>query len=277
MPPLRYQDLDWNLLRQQAQLDKSWQPKGESDWDCRAAAFAKRTEKSLYTHSFFNLLKPEKDWSILDVGSGPGTLALPLAPMVKHITCIDFSANMLQILENRASKQHITNISTCKASWTDEWRQYGIRPHDVVIASRSLAVNDLRSALLRLSEFARKKVVITDRVHHGPFDPDAFAAVGRPLNTGPDYIYTLNLLYQLGQLATVDFIRIEENLHYASLDDAFSRYAWMFRDLSTTETNQLRKYIGSIAIKHEDGSFTLRGRHVPTWAYISWHPTASRI
>ena len=267
---------DWNLLWQQARHNKSWQSKGESDWDDRAAAFARRTETSAYTNAFISLLKPDPGWSILDVGSGPGTLAIPLSPMVRQITCLDFSVNMLKILETRATTLGLANIETRKGAWTDDWYQLNIRPHDVVIASRSLSVTDLGAALVRLTEFGLHKIVVTDRVGHGPFDPDAFAALGRPLNTGPDYIYTFNLLYQMGHLASVDFISLKEDQRYPSLDEAFARYAWMFRDLSVTEIDCLHRYVREIAAVHKDGSVTLHSRHVTTWAYISWHPALSR-
>lgn len=275
MQPSRYQDIDWSLLWRQAQTEKSWQSRGAADWDGRAAAFAQRTEPSSYTKTFLTLLKPDPDWSVLDVGSGPGTVALPLAGRVDEVTCIDFSANMLRILANRAEKEQLANIRTCNLSWTDDWRQHGIVPHDVAIASRSLAVPDLDAALRRLTEFALHKVAVTDRVGHGPFDPDAFAAIGRPLNAGPDYIFTVNLLYRMGHLATVDFIRLEETMHYRCLNEAASRYLWMFPDLTADETGRLHRYIRSISTLHENGSISLHCRHVPTWAFISWRPERS--
>lgn len=272
MPSPPHQPPDWNILWQQAREDKSWRSKGESDWDRRAAAFAEKTGESTYAQTFLTLLRPEPDWSVLDVGSGPGTLALPLAPLVRRVTCLDFSANMLAILQARAANQQLANISTCKGSWTDDWQGLGLGRHDVVIASRSLAVTDLGAALRRLTAFARRLVAVTDKVGHGPFDPEAFAAIGRPLNSGPDYLYTVNLLHQMGFLATVDFIRLEEVKPYPSLDQALARYAWMFPDLGATETEALRHYLHSIATIRADGSITLQSRHVPTWAYISWRP-----
>jgi len=275
MQPQRYQDIDWNLLWRQAQAEKSWQSKGASDWDARAVSFAQRTEQSPYTHAFLHLLHPDPDWSVLDVGSGPGTLALPLASRVKTVTCIDFSATMLKILADRAAEEQLANIRICPISWTDDWKQHGVAPHDLVIASRSLAVPDLDAALRRLTDFALHKVAVTDRVGYGPFDPDAFAAVGRPLNPGPDYIYTVNILYRMGYLASVDFIRLEETARYPSFDQAASRYLWMFRDLSATETKRLHRYLHSISVLHADGTVSLHCRHVPTWAFISWHPDRS--
>ncbi|WP_051554131.1 class I SAM-dependent methyltransferase [Desulfobulbus elongatus] len=276
MPLRRYQDINWNLLWQQAHAERSWHSKGATDWNERAASFARRTGQSVYADTFLALLKPEPAWSVLDVGSGPGTLALPLAAQVRAVTCIDFSTKMLHILADRARQSRLANITTFPLSWDDDWRGHGIVPHDLVIASRSLAVADLAAALRRLNEFAVHKVAVTDRVGSGPHDPDAFAAVGRPLDPGPDYIYTVNLLYQMGCPATIDFIRLEETARYRSLDEALSRYQWMFQDLDEHESTRLREYLRSIAASHGDGSISLHPRHVPTWAYISWHPDCSR-
>ncbi len=268
-----YENLDWNHLWQQAREQKSWQSKGEEDWDKKAPSFAKRTARSLYVRQFLKLLNPEKSWTVLDVGSGPGTIALPLATKVKHITCLDFSANMLQILKEQAIKQNLGNITTTKVSWENSWQNHGIAPHDIAIASRSLNVQDLRAGLARLSAYGLKKVVITDRVQHGPFDPLAFEATGRSLQAGPDYIYTVNLLYQMGYLATVDFIRLEEQLVYPSFEEALAGYTWMFRDLTEEEKKLLRQYVLSITTFEQDGSVVVQRRHVPTWAFISWEPS----
>ncbi|MDR2550615.1 MAG: class I SAM-dependent methyltransferase [Desulfobulbus sp.] len=266
----RYQDIDWSRLWRQAQADRSWQPRGVADWDERAVSFARRTGQSAYADAFLALLKPEPDWSVLDVGSGPGTLALPLAARVRTVTCIDFSAKMLAILADRADRARLNNIAALPLSWDDDWRARGLHPHDLVIASRSLAVADLGAALRRLNEFAAHRVAVTDRVGAGPHDPDAFAAVGRPLRPGPDYIFTVNILYQMGCLATVDFIRLEETARYRSLEQALARYHWMLPGLDTRENTRLQAYLLSISKNHDDGSISLHPRHVPTWAYISW-------
>jgi len=269
--PLRcYQDIDWNLLWQQAQTEQSRQARSASDWDERAPSFARRTGQSAYADAFLALLKPEADWSVLDVGSGPGTLALPLATRARTITCIDFSPKMLRILTDQAQQIGLDNISAFPLSWDDDWFRHGIMPHDLVIASRSLAVADLAATLRRLNEFARHKVAVTDRV-----GPDAFTAVGRPLRPGPDYIYTVNLLYQMGCLATVDFIRLEETVRHRSFEEALASYRWMFQDLDGRATERLHEYLRSIAVRHGDGSITLHPRHVPTWAFISWRTDMS--
>lgn len=192
----RCEDINWDILWEQAIKEKSWPAKNAADWNERAASFARRTEQSPYTETFLSKLNTQPSWSVLDLGS----------------------------------------------------------------------------ALRRLNAFAIHKVVVTDRVGHGPFDPDAYAAVGHPLRLGPDYIFTVNLLYRMGCLAKVDSIRLEEQSLYRSFDEAVCRYLWIFRELSHSETKRLHRYIRSIADLHENGSVSLHGRHVSTWAFISWHP-----
>lgn len=274
MTNIKVQDLDWGLLWQQANDKKKQRRKKAADWDRKANSFAQRTAHSVYTDKFLALLAPEPDWTVLDIGCGPGTLALPVAARTRQVTAIDFSENMLKILESRAAEQGLTNITTHRLSWDDDWQQQGIKPHDVAIASRSLAVPDLKKALTRLNSYATKRVCITDRVKHGPKDPDAFAAVGRELPAGPDYIYTVNLLYQMGILPTVDYIRLEERLEYPSFAEAVSSYSWMFQELNQREEERLKKYVQSITSSKKDGTVIVQRRYVPTWAYISWTPTS---
>lgn len=273
MANIQLQNLDWGLLWQQANNIKNKRRKEPEDWDKKADSFAKRTAHSIYTERFLELLAPNPDWSVLDIGCGPGTLALPMAACTRWVTAIDFSENMLKILDKRASQQNLNNISTRRLSWEDDWQRHGIKPHDVVIASRSLAVSDLKKALTRLNSYAIKRVCITDRVKHGPKDPDAFAAVGRELSEGPDYIYTINLLYQMGILPIIDYIRLEETLECRSFAEALSSYSWMFSNLNQNEEKRLKKYVQSICTIRKNGTVSVHRRYVPTWAYISWNPT----
>lgn len=272
MQKMQLKNIDWNILWKQAKSEKSWKSKGVADWDRKAESFSKRNAQSEYNNKFIRLLKPQKSWTLLDIGSGPGTLAIPLAKQVSHVTALDFSPKMLAILKQRASELGLKNISPRILSWEDDWNKKGITMHDVAIASRSLAVQDLRTALDKLNAFAFKAVYITDKVGHGPFDPAAFEAIGRELITGPDYIYTINLLYQMGIQAKVDFIHLNGQSTYPSLEDAVENNMWMFQNLTVDEKKRLKKYIQSITTTSHDGAVTVTRKHVPTWAFISWKP-----
>ena len=267
-------DIDWDLLRSRHPRGPRKQSSRE-DWDKKAVDFTARTQNSSYAHKFLSLMKPQKNWRVLDVGSGPGTLALPLASIVSHVSCLDFSQKMLDIVEDSARRAAITNISTHHLGWDDPWEQRGIAPHHIVIASRSLNLPALRPALEKLSRFACDQVFITDRVDSGPHDPTAFEAVGRKLTPGPDYIYTLNILHQMGFHARVDFIEAEPTSTYSSFKQAYQSYSWMFGAMDETEKVKLREYVTSLGQFHRDNSVTIQRNHRATWAFIHWRPRLS--
>jgi len=269
---IRYQDIDWNRVWQKARAEGSAKRKTADDWDSKAPSFARRNAQSVYNNLFIEKLQADPSASILDVGCGPGTLAIPLARRGNRITALDFSNGMLALLNERAREESLDNITTHNLSWEDDWEGNGIDKHDIAIASRSLAVPNLRSAIEKLTRFASKEIVITDRVRSGPFDPDAFRAVGRELKTGPDYIITLNLLYQMGILAKVDFIRLENSHHYSSFEEAMANYNWMFNEITKAEEEQLAGYVRTIAVEEPDHSISLHPQHITTWALIRWSP-----
>ncbi len=251
-------------------MKESYYTKKSQDWDKKAPSFSFRNNHSCYIKKFIQLLNPSKEWSVLDAGSGPGTVALPLSQYVNQVTAFDFSPKMLEILNERALKDKVGNIFTQLLSWEDDWQKAAIGAYDVAIASRSLGVRDLKSALIKLTNHAQRKVCITDRVGTGPHDPYAFRAIGRPLPQSPDYIYTVNLLYQLGHRAEVHFIHLEDTLNCKSIGEAVEAYSWMFKKMKPAEQELLDKYVRSITTKNNDGTYTVNKQHTPVWAFISW-------
>ncbi len=266
---MRYQDIDWNEMWREARVRKSWQRKKREHWDQRAEGFAARNLDSPYVEQFLAHLRLEPEWSVLDMGCGPGTLALPLAEKVARVTAVDFSPAMLAELEKERSRRCLTNLAPLQAAWEDDWEAAGIAPHTVVIASRSLAVDDLAAALLRMDRWATKAVYLSDRVGAGPFDPDLFAALGRPFEPGPDYIITLNLLYSLGIHAHLDFITLAATRRYRSREEAIQSHVWMFDDLSAKEYDRLVHYVDERLVRAGD-DWQLSRRTPPRWALIWW-------
>ncbi|MDH3359385.1 MAG: class I SAM-dependent methyltransferase, partial [Desulfobulbaceae bacterium] len=268
---MQFRDLDWNQMWQEARKGKSWRGRKKDDWDKRAPSFAKRNMQSLYATRFLDLLRPDPTWTALDFGAGPGTLALPLAKMVSEVTATDFSTAMLDILNQEAATLGVNNIHTVQAAWEDDWLQLGIKPHDLVIASRSLSVDNLQAALTRMNDWATKRVVISDRVGTGPFDPDLFAAAGRALEPGPDYIYTVNILYQMGIQAEINYINLDQQRIYTNRDEAIDACRWMLGKTSPDEETALARYVDDRLEPLPDGMFALSRRTPIRWAVISWN------
>ncbi|MCK5195795.1 MAG: class I SAM-dependent methyltransferase [Desulfobulbaceae bacterium] len=267
---MQYSDIDWNSVWQESRRKKSWKKKQSSDWDKRASSFAQRNINSGYVDSFLALMQPQKDWSVLDIGCGPGTLALPLASRVKSVTAIDFSQAMLLELQSRAEQQGLANIYPLQASWTDDWHSLSVNRHDVAISSRSLSVQDLQAALKKLNDYASRKVFIADKVGAGPFDPDLFEALGRPFDGGPDYIITVNLLYQMGIHPKIDYIELEQSKIFPSRKEAIESIRWMLDSLTAEEEKRLAGYVDERLCETEEGLWLFQRRTPVKWAFISW-------
>lgn len=274
--PQIYADIDWKTLRANALRKKGWQEKGPAEWDLKARSFAGRNKSTAYVDLVLSHLPLAPSLSVLDIGSGPGTLAIPMAQKVKSVTAIDFSRGMLDTLEEIAREENIDNINTVQCSWEDDWQEKGLLPHDIAIASRSMGVKDLSTALCKINSYGTRYIFLTDRIGSTPFEAGAFEALGRPFSPGPDYIYTLNMLYTLGIYPNVTVLNLERDVEYPSMTEAIKSYSWMFHDITPKENLSLEKYLTEKII-HSDGSrLTIRRDSPPQWALIWWEKATEK-
>ncbi len=263
-------EIDWNDV---IKCKKGAKPEpvrsGAEFWNKRAPSFADHAGKTFYPDSFIKLMNPDPSWTVLDMGCGGGTIAIPLADKVKHITAVDFSDKMIEILGAEAQRRGIENISTIHASWTDDWTGHGITKYDVAIASRSLAVDDVHSAIVKLDKAARRRVIISTIVGDGPFDRQMFQAVGREHRESVDYIYFYNLLYQMGIHASVEFILVDDGKTWETHAEACESMRWMFPEMTRGEDVLLKKYMAAHLVKKE-GVLHLDYKKLSKWAVLCW-------
>jgi FkbM family methyltransferase len=219
------------------------------------------------------MLDIDQQTTVLDVGCGPGTLALPLARRVASVTAVDYAPGMLEQLTATADKEQLDNIRTVHCAWEDDWSDASITVHDVAIASRSLSIDDLATGIAKLDKHARKRVYLVERIAPTPFDPAAFSAVGRPFDSGPDYIYALNILYTMGIHPEVRQIEIAPENTYPDLGHALERYRWMIKNMTGEEEQRLSVFLASRIVSRTADTVTLGGLTPQRWALISWKPT----
>ncbi len=263
-------NLNWNRVWSEARRKWKHDQSDNTYWNRRTTSFAKHTRTSGYARNFLRFINPQPEWSILDIGCGTGTLAIPLSGLVRTVTAIDFSDVLISILDKRCWEQGITNVATQVLGWEDDWEPAGIRKHDVAIASRLLVVEDLQAALIKLDRIARHRIFITSLVGDGPFDRKIFEAIGRDLDRGPDYVYAYNLLNQMGIFADITFVANgDNNKTYIDIDDAVRDLHWMLSDITAVEESRLRAYLEQHFVKTKKG-WVLSYQHPVRWAIISW-------
>jgi SAM-dependent methyltransferase len=188
-------------------------------WSGRAKSFSHYSRVSDYTRTFIDYMAAEPGSSFLDMGSGSGTLAIPLARAGHSVIAADFSAGMLSELEHSIVAEGLSTIRTVQldfnAPWST-WEAQGIREKsvDIALASRSTMVDDLWEAIEKLERAARKKVAITLATSLGPRSTrrlgELMEGVKGSVPFVPDYVFAMNILFQMERLPTLRFINADK-------------------------------------------------------------------
>jgi ubiquinone/menaquinone biosynthesis C-methylase UbiE len=171
-------------------------------------------------------LEIDPSWSVLDIGAGPGTLALPLARRVRQVTAVEPSLAMVKRLEMHIAEEGISNIRILSKKWED-LSDEEVGEHDLVIASYSLSFLDMREALLKMDRLAKRQVILFwfagvpswERIRVDLY-PQIFGRehVCHPMS---DVLY--NLLYSLGIYADVQVLQgTAFPREYESLEEGIS-------------------------------------------------------
>ncbi|MHC1628849.1 MAG: class I SAM-dependent methyltransferase [Candidatus Nezhaarchaeales archaeon] len=232
--------LGWSEVWKRKLIASSWWRRRqltEGFWDKLARHYnevAKRRMKGIPLNDIIELLNVDENSTVLDVGGGPGTYAIPLAKVVKEVTVVEPSKGMIECLKENMDSEGVSNIRIVNKRWEDvELSEIG--QHDTVLASHSLAMLDLDSALLKMHRAARRRVVIM--TFAGPrygFYPELYEKVfNEKFIPGPDYIDVYNVLYDLGIYANITIKSIQRKETYRTIDDAVKRWAsWLMIDES---------------------------------------------
>ncbi len=267
-------DTDWNA--EWARLSERREaPHDAAFWDRRARHYRANDAESPYVRGFIALMDLRPGESVLDVGCGSGALALPLARAGHPVVGLDFSAGMLDLLRRQTLEEGLANVRTVQAAWDDDWRAAGVTAADLVIASRSLDVRDLRAALSKLGAFARRRVSVTLPAG-GLLYPHllAHAAVGRPLEPRGDQATAVNVLRQMGIEPEVAALEHAGARGHESREAALEFLRRMVRPVDEHEERALERYAAEhLAPAASPGGSTewrLEPEIVAPWAFLAW-------
>lgn len=94
--------------------------------------------------------------TVLDVCCGPGRITMLAAERAARVTGIDLSERMLEHARANVAARGLTNVTLQRVDWNCVLPGQNVKAHDVVIASRNLAMFDVE----KLSALARRTVML---------------------------------------------------------------------------------------------------------------------
>jgi len=257
-----------SMLRVTSRNERRWR----DFWSLAASHYLEevKCEMPLYEMVIDRLLR--EGWArpsdrVLDIGSGPGTMALPLSRKVSSVTALDEAEGMIAVLKEECLECGIGNITTNMSSWNDAKYEDDF---DLVLASLSPAVrcgDDLlamerasrdRCCLITAcpSDWMTMRNELWERVV-GRFVPSDAYSVRYPLNLLLDW----NRVPELFSVSYVTTVRHS----CEDVIDHFIRYFQIFTEVDEDKAEIVRAYVLS---RSREGTFVRESRkclHLLCW------------
>jgi len=264
-------EIDFAALYQQQMALAQRTEKKPEHWDERAEKMAVTCANP--QDSYLTQLLAKMDFTdaktLLDMGCGPGSVCLHVAHKLDHVYGVDYSKGMLDVAGRLAQSMALENVTLVRRAWEDNWDD--LPQCDIAVASRSTLVGDLRSAMQKLHQQARLRVYTTHTVSPSFVSAEVLRVIGRPVIELPNYIYAVNVLYQMGIHAKVDFIT---GPNFQGNTDTFERFCestrWSAGALNDEEQQRLFDYYN-----HQKKQGLKLASTTRDWALISWEKQPS--
>jgi len=209
---------------------------------------------------------------VLDIGSGPGTLALPLARAGASVTAIDPAEGMLAELRAAAEQEGMTTVTTLRGLWEEIDPDRDLAPpYDRVVASFSLSMPDIRSALARMDAVASGSVHLYWFADE-PLWERLYLALwedlhGAPYRLRPKADCLFNVLYGMGIYPNVLMRPLDGTTVFSTVEDAVGHFAPRMSAETPEQQGILRDYFRKHLVRRDDG-LALTGSS--TYAAIWW-------
>jgi SAM-dependent methyltransferase len=270
---------DWNEIWKQRQVlqesskladdpSHNWNKKENAErYDANA-----RSEYDERVRTTIASLNITKDSRVLDIGAGPGTLAIPLAPLVREITAVEPGAGMVEVLKSHTKRNGIRNITCVQKVWEDvDLSRDLTTPYDIVIASLSLTMHDIREALKKMDAASSDSIHLfwfADMPFWERMSVDLWEPLhGRPYHPGPKADCLFGVLYQMGIYPDVTMLPLAKEYRFESREEMLGFFYKRFGVMMTEQERVVDEYVAPRIRKLGD-EVVISGDS--TFAHIWW-------
>ncbi len=214
---------------------------------------------------------------VLDIGSGPGTLAIPLASRAAGVTAVEPAEGMISVFRAAIDNEGIKNITIVEKKWEDVDPFSDLDgPFDVVVASLSLSFPDIRVAVAKMQEVCAGFVNLYWFVDM-PFWERNYHAIwpalhGSPYMQGPKVDCLWMVLFQMGIYPGVKMMTLDKSYRFTTKEEMYDHFRGRFGVTGPEQEKIMQNYLDSIA-RVESGTVTVSGDS--TYAKIWWKVDAT--
>jgi SAM-dependent methyltransferase len=257
-------DIDWNAVWMEL-YEKNAKCRGRGDcasiWATRDRARAflaqsrERPERILQDIEGLPLKAVSK---VLDIGAGPGTLAVPLAERVAHVTAVEPAAGMVEVMSEHALENGVKNLSIVCKRWEDVDGKKDLQgPYDIVIARHSLGMPNIREAIKAMCEASSQWVYLFWFAGSTGWEKamiDLWPKLhGREYQPGPKADILYNVLYSMGIYPNMETVQMEYTRKFSDTYAAVKEFGEQYMISSPAQEEVLRRYLQKSLSRTDDG------------------------
>jgi len=204
---------------------------------------------------------------VLDIGAGPGVLAIPFAKKVQHVTAVEPAEGMVGVLKDNMAEQGIGNISIVQKRWEEVDVKEDLQPpYDVVVASFSLGMPEIRAAIEKMVAVSSRYVYLYWFAGDTSWDLQ-FKEIwprlhGRSYHPEPKCDVLFNVLYQMGIYPNVEVFNHQLDQRFSSISEAMDALRSQYRIETKEQELILREHLKRMLLEKNGSlilpSFTVR-------------------
>lgn len=216
-----------------------------------------------YVDHLLDKIRVGPTFQVLDIGAGPGTLTIPFSKMAAHVTAVEPSASMARVLKENLEERGIENVDCVQKRWEEVDLERDLKPpYDLVVASFSLGMTDIKGAIQKMMTVSSGRVYLAWFAGDTSWDVQskeisALLSGEVAYHPMPKSDVLFNLLYQMGVYPNVWVFPLGMHHHFPSFDDVVNYFGGQYGAVTDDQRSKLSDYLSQV-VKRDGDSWTMR-------------------